>query len=77
MSLLKLQFNKVLLLKNILKNLKIGKYNERKNPFPDNVKKTAEVNNVKLLTTVELFEIIKNVIDGKLDKEEAINKILE
>ena len=51
--------------------------NERKNPFPDNVKKTAEVNNVKLLTTVELFEIIKNVIDGKLDKEEAINKILE
>ncbi len=51
--------------------------NERKNPFPDNVKKTAEVNNVKLLTTVELFEIIKNVIDGKLDKKEAINKILE
>ena len=31
---------------------------KEKNPFPDNVKKTAEVNNVKLLTTVELFEII-------------------
>ena len=50
---------------------------ERKSPFPDNVKKTAEVNDVKLITTVELFEIAKDIIDGKMERTQAIEKILD
>jgi len=50
---------------------------EKKSPFPDNVKKTAEVNDVKLITTVELFEIAKDIIDGKMERTQAIEKILD
>jgi hypothetical protein len=51
--------------------------NDRKEAFPDNVKKTAKVNNVKLLTTIELFDIVKKMIDKKIAKMDAIKKILE
>ena len=50
---------------------------ERKAPFPDNVKKTAEVNEVKLITTAELFEIARGIIDGKMERNEAIQKVLD
>jgi len=35
------------------------------------------VNDVKLITTVELFEIAKDIIDGKMERTQAIEKILD
>ena len=44
---------------------------ERDKPFPKNVIDTANVNSVKLITTEELFEIIKPILDGEISPEEA------
>jgi hypothetical protein len=44
---------------------------ERDKAFPSNVQKTAEVSNVKLITTQQLFEIVKKVLDGDITPADA------
>jgi hypothetical protein len=44
---------------------------DRDQPFPKNVIDTAKVNNVKLITTEQLFNIIKQVLDGEINAADA------
>ncbi len=44
---------------------------ERGDPFPPNVRGTAKVNNVKLITTEQLFNIIKQALDGEISGADA------
>lgn len=44
---------------------------DRDKPFPKNVIDTAKVNNVKLITTEQLFNIIKQVLDKELLSADA------
>ncbi|MFZ2411694.1 MAG: hypothetical protein WAW23_09005, partial [Candidatus Methanoperedens sp.] len=44
---------------------------DRDKPFPKNVIDTAKVNNVKLITTEQLFNIIKQVLDGEINATDA------
>ena len=44
---------------------------DRDKAFPSNVQKTAEVNNVKLITTTQLFEIVKKFLDEEILSADA------
>lgn len=48
----------------------------RDKPFPKNVIDTAKVNNVKLITTEELFNIIKQVLDEELGTADAQKQLI-
>ncbi len=44
---------------------------DRDKAFPSNVQKTAEVNNVRLITTVQIFEIVRKVLDEEISSADA------
>ena len=44
---------------------------DRDSSFPKNVINTARVNDVKLITTEQLFNIIKKVLDGDIKQSEG------
>lgn len=44
---------------------------DRDKPFPKNVIDTAKVTNVKLITTEQLFNIIKQILDGEISAADA------
>ncbi|MBI2576428.1 hypothetical protein HYV84_04380 [Candidatus Woesearchaeota archaeon] len=44
---------------------------DRDKAFPNNVQKTAQVNNVKLITTLQLFKIVKEVLDEEISSTDA------
>jgi hypothetical protein len=49
---------------------------DRDNPFPKNVRDTAKVNDVKLISTEQLFSIVKKLLDNDIDRKEAIKEFL-
>jgi hypothetical protein len=44
---------------------------ERDKAFPNNVEKTAKTHDIKLITSIELFNLVKKIIDEEINNKEA------
>ena len=50
--------------------------NERKEPFSNQIKEHSKIENITLLTSPDLYNIMMELLHGKITREDAIKKML-